>query len=102
MVRRATRRERNYHPPIVEFHKKLAIPLSCALFTVAGVPLAIRIKRGGRGISLAISMAFALSYNVLIAAGGLFLLFRAELYPATPLQGWRTARTSGLGASSGG
>jgi lipopolysaccharide export system permease protein len=107
----------NYHPPIVEFHKKLAIPFSCALFSVLGVPLASRIRRGGRGLSLAISVGFALGYyvlivageglgdrgripealamwlpNVLIAVGGAILFLRAELHPATLAQAWRLAR----------
>jgi lipopolysaccharide export system permease protein len=107
----------NYHPLIVEFHKKLAIPFSCALFAVVGIPLASRIKRGGRGLSLAISVGFALGYyvlivageglgargtvpealamwlpNFLIAASGCLLLLRAEAYPATLLQAWRIAQ----------
>jgi len=107
----------NYHPPIVEFHKKLAIPFSCALFSLLGVPLASRIRRGGRGLSLAISVGFALGYyvlivageslgdrgripealamwlpNLLIALGGSILFLRAELYPATLAQAWRWAR----------
>jgi len=107
----------NYHPLIVEFHKKLAIPFSCALFAVVGIPLASRIKRGGRGLSLAISTGFALGYyilivageglgargtvpealamwlpNLLIAASGCLLLLQAEAYPATLLQAWRITR----------
>ncbi|OGB95886.1 MAG: hypothetical protein A2Z31_03190, partial [candidate division NC10 bacterium RBG_16_65_8] len=39
----------NHHPPMVEIHKKLAIPVACVLFSVLGVPLASRIRRGGRG-----------------------------------------------------
>lgn len=99
---------RNYHPPLVEFHKKLAIPLSCVLFSLVGVPLGSRFRKGGRGISLAISVAFALGYymlivagegmgdrglvpevfamwlpNLLIALGGCLLLARAELFPAS-------------------
>ena len=107
----------NYHPLIVEFHKKLAIPFSCALFAVVGIPLASRIKRGGRGLSLAISVGFALGYYILIVAGeglgargtvpealamwlpnfliavsGCLLLLRADAYPATLLRAWRIAR----------
>ncbi len=97
----------NYHPPLVEFHKKLAIPMSCALFTLVGVPLGSRIRKGGRGISLIISVACALGYYMLIVAGeavgdrglvpaalvmwfpnfltalgGSLLLVRAQLHPA--------------------
>jgi len=98
----------NYHPPLVEFHKKLAIPFSCVLFTVVGVPLGSRFRKGGRGLSLAISAVCALGYymlivggealadrglvpealamwlpNLLIALAGSVLLLRAHLYPAT-------------------
>jgi len=99
---------RNYHPPIVEFHKKLAIPICCLLFTLVGVPLGSRFRKGGRGISLAISTACALGYylfivggealgdrgllpevvamwfpNALIAVVGTFLLVRTTVYPAS-------------------
>lgn len=109
----------NHHPPLVEFHKKLAIPFSCALFGVIAVPLASRIRRGARGFSLMISVLFALGYYVLIVAGtslgnqgkipeilamwfpnlliaiaGAILFIRAEIHPATPLQAWRLARAA--------
>jgi len=98
----------NYHPPLVEFHKKLAIPVSCVLLTLVGVPLGSRIRKGGRGLSLVISVGCALGYymlivagealgdrglapealsmwlpNLLIGLGGSLLLFRAEFHPAT-------------------
>jgi lipopolysaccharide export system permease protein len=98
----------NYHPPLVEFHKKLAIPFSCLLFTLVGVPLGSRIRKGGRGLSLAISVGCAMGYymlivggeglgsrglvpealamwlpNLLIAIGGSLLLLWAEVHPAT-------------------
>ncbi|HYL82423.1 MAG TPA: LPS export ABC transporter permease LptF [Candidatus Acidoferrum sp.] len=98
----------NYHPPMVEFHKKLAIPFSCLLFILVGVPLGSRIRRGGRGLSLAISVGCAMGYymlivageglgdrglapealtmwlpNLLIAVGGSLLLLWAEIQPAT-------------------
>jgi len=113
---------RNYHPPLVEFHKKLAIPLSCVLFTLVGVPLGSRFRKGGRGISLAISVVFALGYymlivagegtanrglvpevfamwlpNLLIAFGGGLLLTRADFFPATLRQAL-SARTRGIQA----
>ena len=116
----------NHHPPIVEFHKKLAIPFSCILFSVIGVPLASRIRRGGRGLSLVISVVFALGYyvlivageslgdrgkipealgmwlpNFLIAVGGLAMLLRAEIHPATLTQAWLRFRT-GRAAPAGG
>jgi lipopolysaccharide export system permease protein len=101
---------KNYHPPLVEFHKKLAIPVCCLLFTLVGVPLGSRFRKGGRGISLAISVACALGYYMLIVAGealgdrglvseavvmwfpnaliavvGTLLLLRSTVYPASIL-----------------
>jgi lipopolysaccharide export system permease protein len=104
---------KNYHPALVEFHKKLAIPFACLLFILVGVPLGSRIRRGGRGLSLAVSVAFALGYyllivageglggrgvlpeivamwlpNLLVAVGGCGLMLRAELRPATLREAW--------------
>ncbi len=118
---------RNHHPPMVEFHKKLAIPVACVLFSVLGVPLASRIRRGGRGVSLALSVGFALGYyvlivaaeglgdrgripagigmwlpNLLVAIGGSALLLRADLHPATLAQAWRRGRSRRAAASHGG
>jgi lipopolysaccharide export system permease protein len=101
---------KNYHPPIVEFHKKLAIPVCCLLFTLVGVSLGSRFRKGGRGISIAISVVCALGYYMLIVAGealgdrgllpaavamwlpnaliagvGTYLLVRTTLYPAPVL-----------------
>jgi lipopolysaccharide export system permease protein len=128
-ARAATLRDQgqNYHPPIVEFHKKLAIPFSCVLFSVAGVPLGSRIRRGGRGLSLAISVGFALGYyvlivageslgdrgrmpealamwlpNLLIAVGGSTLLLRAEIHPATLVQARRLVRARRAAATQEG
>jgi lipopolysaccharide export LptBFGC system permease protein LptF len=117
----------NSHPPIVEFHKKLAIPFSCLLFSVVGVPLASRIRRGGRGLSLVISVGFALGYyvlivageglgdrgripevlamwlpNLLVAVGGALLFLKAELHPATLAEARRSAQTRRAAALEGG
>jgi lipopolysaccharide export system permease protein len=117
----------NHHPPTVEFHKKLAIPAACLLFSVLGVPLASRIRRGGRGLSLALSVGFALGYyvlivaaeglgdrgrvpaaigmwlpNVLVAVGGVAMLLRADIHPATVAQAWRRARSRRAALSPGG
>jgi lipopolysaccharide export system permease protein len=120
-------RGQNHHPPLVEFHKKLAIPFSCILFCVIAVPLASRIRRGGRGLSLVIAVPFALGYyvlivagtslgnqgkipeilamwlpNLLLAVGGLILFVRGETHPATFRQAWRQARAGAAAAPSRG
>jgi lipopolysaccharide export system permease protein len=60
---------KNFRPPLVEIHKKIAIPVACLLFGLLGPVLGIRVRRGGRAASLVISIAFALGYYVLIVAG---------------------------------
>lgn len=60
---------KNDHPPMVEFHKKLAIPFSCVLFTLVAVPLGSRLQKDGRGLSLIISVGSAMVYYVLIVGG---------------------------------
>jgi lipopolysaccharide export system permease protein len=117
---------KNYHPPLVEFHKKLAIPMSCLLFAVGAVPLGSRIRRGGRGWSLVISVGCALGYYLLLVAGeglgdrgklhegvamwlpnliaalaGVILLLRAELAPATLVEVMRSRRRRALRAAHG-
>jgi lipopolysaccharide export system permease protein len=60
---------KNFRPPLVEIHKKIAIPVACILFGLVGPILGMRVRRGGRAVSLVISIAFALGYYVLIVAG---------------------------------
>ena len=60
---------KNFRPPLVEIHKKIAIPVACVLFGLVGPVLGMRVRRGGRAVSLVISIAFALGYYVLIVAG---------------------------------
>jgi len=53
----------------VEWHKKFALPIACLILSLIGAPLGMRIKKASRGISLALSVAFAVFYYVLLAAG---------------------------------
>lgn len=53
----------------VELHKKFALPIACLIMSLIGAPLGMRIKKAGRGISLALSVGFAVFYYVLLAAG---------------------------------
>ena len=64
------RKEGGKAPPLeVEWNKKFALPIACLILSLVGVPLGMRIKRASRGISLALSAAFAVFYYVLLAAG---------------------------------
>ncbi|MFY9551750.1 MAG: LptF/LptG family permease [Thermoanaerobaculia bacterium] len=53
----------------VEIHKKFAIPAACLAFALVGIPLARRLRRGGRGGSFTLSLAVLLGYYVLLTAG---------------------------------
>ncbi|MDE2060689.1 MAG: LptF/LptG family permease, partial [candidate division NC10 bacterium] len=53
----------------VELHKKFALPIACLILSAIGAPLAIRIKKASRGVSLALSVAFAVFYYILLATG---------------------------------
>lgn len=56
-------------PLQVELHKKFALPIACLILSAIGAPLALRIKKATRGISLALSVAVAVFYYILLATG---------------------------------
>lgn len=56
-------------PLQVELHKKFALPIACLILSAIGAPLALRIKKAGRGVSLALSVAVAVFYYILLATG---------------------------------
>lgn len=56
-------------PLQVELHKKFALPIACLILSAIGAPLALRIKKASRGVSLALSVAIAVFYYILLATG---------------------------------
>ena len=56
-------------PLQVELHKKFALPIACLILSAIGAPLALRIKKASRGVSLALSVAVAVFYYILLATG---------------------------------
>ena len=68
-------------PLQVELHKKFALPIACLILSAIGAPLAIRIKKANRGISLALSVAIAVFYYILLATGE-SLGSRGQIEPA--------------------
>ena len=70
---RAVRRMRPADPDrnlaLVEIHKKFAIPFACVAFAWIGIPLARRLRRGGRGGSFAASLLILVGYYVLLTSG---------------------------------
>jgi len=64
----------------VELHKKFSIPVACMVFVVLGVPLAVVTSRGGRGVSIGMSLACFLIYYLFLS-GGEKLADRGHLVP---------------------
>lgn len=56
-------------PLQVELHKKFALPIACLILSAIGAPLAMRLRKTTRGVSLALSAAFAVFYYILLATG---------------------------------
>jgi LPS export ABC transporter permease LptG/LPS export ABC transporter permease LptF len=54
---------------LVEIHKKFAIPFACVAFAWVGIPLARRLRRGGRGGSFAASLLILVGYYILLTSG---------------------------------
>lgn len=53
----------------VEWHKKFSIPFACVVFVLLGIPLAIVSARGGRGVSVGLSLVAFILYYVFISTG---------------------------------
>ncbi|PTL35830.1 LPS export ABC transporter permease LptF [Candidatus Methylomirabilis limnetica] len=68
-------------PLQVELHKKFSLPIACLILSAIGAPLAIRIKKASRGVSLALSVAIAVFYYILLATGE-SLGSRGQIEPA--------------------
>ncbi len=64
----------------VEYHKKFAIPVACIVFVLLGVPLGVSTGRGGRGVSVGVSLAAFLVYYLFLT-GGEKLADRGRLAP---------------------
>ncbi|MFQ5989931.1 MAG: LPS export ABC transporter permease LptF [Candidatus Methylomirabilales bacterium] len=54
---------------MVSFHQRFAAPAACLVFILLGTPLAIRVRRSGKGISLGITLVLVAIYYVLMIAG---------------------------------
>jgi len=54
---------------LVSFHQRFAAPAACLVFILLGTPLAIRIRRSGRGVSLGLTFGLALVYYILMVFG---------------------------------
>ncbi len=54
---------------MVEWHKKFSIPVACIVFVILGIPMAIVSSRGGRGVSVGLSVAAFMVYYLFISLG---------------------------------
>ncbi len=53
----------------VSLHQRFAAPAACLVFILLGTPVAIRVRRSGRGISLGLTLSLAMIYYVLQISG---------------------------------
>lgn len=56
----------------VEWHKKFSIAFACTVFAILGVPLAVVSARGGRGVSVGLSLLAFIVYYVFLSSGEKF------------------------------
>src|SRR5437867_9356118 len=73
-ARTATREER------VEFHRRLALPFACLVFTIVGLPLGVSTTRGSRSMGLVLSLILMLLYY-LSFIGGTRIASNAQFSP---------------------
>jgi lipopolysaccharide export system permease protein len=69
VLREASYLKRTVSSLQVEWWKKVSIPFASIVFVLLGVPLGIISRKGGAGVSIAISMSVFLVYWVLLIAG---------------------------------
>jgi len=53
----------------VELHKKYSIPAACIVFVLVGMPLGIRVRRGGLGVGFGLSVGFFVLYWAFLIGG---------------------------------
>ncbi|MDI6764605.1 MAG: LPS export ABC transporter permease LptF [Thermodesulfobacteriota bacterium] len=72
-------------PQEVELHKRYAIPFSCLVFGLLGVPLGIQPRRSGRSYGFVLSLLILLTYYISLTASEI-LAIRKTIPPF--LSGW--------------
>ena len=53
----------------VEFHRRLALPVACLVFALAGLPLGVSTTRGTRSTGLVLSLILMLVYYLAFIGG---------------------------------
>ena len=59
----------NLYKSYVDWHKKLALPVSILIFFLIGAPLGAIIRKGGLGTPIVISVAFFVIYYIITMMG---------------------------------
>jgi lipopolysaccharide export system permease protein len=72
-------------PQLVELHKRYAVPFSCIVFGLIGVPLGIQPRRSGRSFGFVFSILIFLAYYISLMAFEI-LAIRKTISPV--LAGW--------------
>jgi lipopolysaccharide export system permease protein len=54
---------------LVSLHQRFATPAACLVFVLLGIPVAMRVRRSGRGVSLGLTMILAMAYYVVMISG---------------------------------
>ncbi len=54
---------------LVSFHQRFAAPVACMVFVLLGTPLAIRVRRSGKAISVGLTIVLACAYYLLMIFG---------------------------------
>jgi len=62
-------KERGIAQLLVEVHKKYAISFACIVFVFVGIPLRMRIKSGGVGLVITLSMIIIIFYYICLTGG---------------------------------
>jgi len=80
-------------PQEVELHKRYAIPFSCVVFGLIGVPFGIQPRRSGRSYGFVLSLLILLAYYISLTASEIFAI-RKTIPPF--LAGWAPNLLFGL------
>jgi lipopolysaccharide export system permease protein len=56
-------------PPLVEIHKKFALPFACIIFAVLGIALGVIVRRGEKMVAFAVCIAVVVVYYIFMVAG---------------------------------
>jgi lipopolysaccharide export system permease protein len=59
--------ERTRNLMLIEFHKRLALPVGCLIMTILALPLALQSRPGRRQLGLPLGLLFFFIYNIMLS-----------------------------------